>query len=68
MKHIDVDIGPGGEVEIDAVGFSGPDCEEATKFLEEALGQHTVRKRKPEYWRQRRRTVAGNKLGKSGGG
>ncbi|HZR21451.1 MAG TPA: DUF2997 domain-containing protein [Verrucomicrobiae bacterium] len=31
-------MGNTGEIQIDAVGFKGPDCEQATKFLEEALG------------------------------
>ena len=38
MEQIFVDIGPDGAVQIDSVGFSGPDCEQATRFLEEALG------------------------------
>ena len=37
-KRIDIDIGLDGGVSIDAVGFQGPDCEQATAFLEEALG------------------------------
>ncbi len=49
MEQINVDIAPDGSVEIDAVGFSGPDCEQATRFLEEALGEVTERSRKPEY-------------------
>lgn len=49
MEQINVDIGPDGAVKIDAVGFSGPDCEHATKFLEEALGTTMQKRRKPEY-------------------
>lgn len=49
MQTIIVDIGPDGAVRIDAVGFSGPDCEQATKFLEEALGTVAQKHRKPEY-------------------
>ena len=52
MKRIEVEIGPEGEVSIDAAGFTGPDCEEATRFLEEALGEVTERGRKPEYHRR----------------
>jgi len=55
MKRIDIDIGPDGSIAIDAVGFSGPDCEEATRFLEEALGESTSRQHKPEH--RRRATV-----------
>jgi len=49
MQQINVDIDAQGGVKIDAVGFSGPDCEQATRFLEEALGQVTDKHRKPEY-------------------
>ena len=49
MEQIFVDIGPDGAVQIDAVGFSGPDCEQATRFLEEALGATVQRRKKPEY-------------------
>jgi Protein of unknown function (DUF2997) len=31
------------------VGFKGPDCEKATKFLEEALGVVGQKIKKPEY-------------------
>jgi len=54
MKRITIDIGLDGSVAIDAVGFSGPDCEQATKFLEEALGTTVSRSLKPEH---RRRAV-----------
>jgi len=49
MKRINIDIGPDGTLTIDAVGFSGPDCEQATKFLEEALGAPVSRELKPEH-------------------
>ena len=54
MKRIAIDIGLDGTVAIDAVGFSGPDCEQATEFLEEALGTTVSRSLKPEH---RRRAV-----------
>lgn len=46
---IEVLISPTGEVVIEAVGFKGADCEQATRFLEEALGVLTNKSRKPEY-------------------
>jgi hypothetical protein len=48
-RTIEIIIGPGGELQIDAVGFKGPDCEQATKFLEEALGVVGQKRKKPEY-------------------
>ena len=37
-RSIEIIIAPSGEIQIDAVGFKGPDREKATRFLEEALG------------------------------
>ena len=37
-ERIDVWISPEGAITIDAVGYTGSSCEEATRFLEEALG------------------------------
>lgn len=49
MEQINVDIAPDGGVKIDAAGFSGPDCEQATRFLEDALGTTMQKRKKPEY-------------------
>ena len=48
-RTLEILISPTGEIQIDAIGFKGPDCEQATRFLEEALGAVQVRQRKPEY-------------------
>ena len=61
-RTIEIIIGPSGELQIDAVGFKGPDCEQATKFLEEALGSTGRKVRKPEYLQQHR-PLAQQKLG-----
>ena len=55
-KTIEVIVAPDGSFKIDAVGFQGADCEKATRFLEEALGQVAARQRKPEYNAQRTAT------------
>lgn len=50
MKQaIEVIVSATGEIAIDAVGFKGADCEQATRFLEEALGLVRHRSKKPEY-------------------
>ena len=46
-RTIEIIIGTTGEIQIDAVGFKGPDREKATKFLEEALGVVGQRSRSP---------------------
>jgi len=51
-KTIEVIVSQTGEVKIDALGFKGADCEKATKFLEQALGQTMSKQTKPEYQAQ----------------
>ena len=48
-RSIDVIVMPDGSLIIDAVGFKGPECDKATRFLEEALGQIATKQRKPAY-------------------
>ena len=48
-RTIEIIIETTGEIQIDAVGFKGPDCEKATQFLEEALGVVGKKIKKPEY-------------------
>jgi hypothetical protein len=54
MGEIEIIINPDGSVSVEALGFTGPDCEKATAFIEEALGEVQTRKRKPEYYRGQR--------------
>ena len=58
QKTIEIIVQPDGAVQIDAIGFVGTDCEQATAFLEEALGAITEKRRKPEYYRQVRQRRA----------
>ena len=51
-RTIEIIVSPIGYISIDAVGFKGPDCEQATKFLEEALGVVGKKSKKPEYHQQ----------------
>jgi hypothetical protein len=39
MKRIEITISPTGDSRIETSGFSGPSCQEASRFLEQALGQ-----------------------------
>ena len=55
MKVIEILISSSGQLSINAVGFSGTDCEKATAFLEQALGKLTAKQRKPEWHQQNRR-------------
>jgi hypothetical protein len=49
MKTIRVLISPKGEVAVDAKGFTGSSCRDATKFIEEALGTRTNEQLKAEF-------------------
>ena len=59
---VEVTIEPTGAIKIDAGGFKGADCEQATRYLEEALGTVAVKQRKPEY-HQSRIVIHQQKLG-----
>lgn len=53
-RTIQITVASTGEIQIDAVGFKGADCEQATKFLEEALGTISAKQKKPEYHQSNR--------------
>lgn len=48
-RTIELNVANDGSIAIEAVAFRGSDCEQATRFLEEALGAISTRTRKPEY-------------------
>ncbi len=48
MKTIEVIVAKDGSITIDAIGFTGTDCEKATAFLEQALGRRAKRVDKAE--------------------
>jgi len=50
LKTIEILVRPSGELQVEAMNFTGMDCEKATAFLEAALGQVSERRRKPEYF------------------
>ena len=59
---IEIIVSPMGEFTIEGIGFKGPECEQATKFLEQALGVVNAKVRKPEF-HQRTRTTQKQTLG-----
>lgn len=50
--RIDVWVSPEGAITIDAVGYTGSSCEEATRFLETALGTVGRKQRTRDYYRR----------------
>lgn len=53
-EHIEVWISPEGAITIDAKGFAGSSCEDATRFLEEELGTIGRRQRTRDWYRRNR--------------
>ena len=53
-KSIELTVGPDGQTSIEAVGFTGSDCEKATAFLEQALGKATTKRHTPDFYRRAR--------------
>ena len=51
-RRILVKVSPAGEITVEAEGFQGKGCTDATQAIEDALGSRTARELKPEYQRQ----------------
>lgn len=49
---IEVTVSPQGETKIQTKGYEGPRCQEASKFLEQALGVTTADRRTSEFYVQ----------------
>jgi hypothetical protein len=49
MPSIEITISPTGETKIDAVGYTGRSCADATKAIEKAIGKTASDERKAEY-------------------
>ena len=54
-RTIEVTVSPEGGITIEALAFKGADCEQATRYLEEALGVVGQKTRKPEFHQHARR-------------
>ena len=69
QERIEVRISPQGQITIDAKGYSGRSCEEATRFLEQELGTVGRKQRTRDWYRpQANQNQQINRIGGSGGG
>ena len=50
MKIIEITIDSKGQSKIETRGFTGGECREASKFIEQALGQLTSEKLSAEFY------------------
>jgi hypothetical protein len=57
-REIEVIISDDGAVSIEALGFEGKACEDATKELEKVLGETTESKKKPEWYKQSKQVLS----------
>jgi hypothetical protein len=49
-KTIEIIVTPEGKTSIQTLGYAGPSCREASKFLEDALGQRLAEHRTAEFY------------------
>jgi hypothetical protein len=66
-RRILVKVSPTGEITVEAEGFKGKGCIDATKAIEEALGTRISRGLKPEFQRQEATQPLRQQLGNGGG-
>jgi hypothetical protein len=52
MKTIEITIDESGKTTVEAQGFTGSSCTDATKAIEQALGATTHDTKKPEYYQK----------------
>jgi hypothetical protein len=50
MKIIEVTVDTKGQSKVETRGFTGRECREASKFIEQALGQRTEEKLTAEFY------------------
>lgn len=51
-KTIEITVDPAGSVSVKTNGFTGSSCKDASRFIEQALGQAGTEKLLPEYFQQ----------------
>ena len=50
MKKIEIIVSPEGKTTVETTGFTGPSCQDASRFVEHALGQPTGERLTPEFY------------------
>ncbi len=51
-KTIEIVVSPTGETKVETKGFTGGECRDASKFVEQALGQRTAEQLKGEFYQE----------------
>ena len=50
MKIIEITVGPAGATRVETRGFTGGECREASRFVEQALGARTAETLTAEFY------------------
>ena len=50
MKRVEIIVDPQGNSKVETKGFSGSECVEASKFVEQALGKETASRTTAEFY------------------
>jgi hypothetical protein len=50
LKTIEITVSPDGQTKVETKGFSGSECREASRFIEQALGQQTNEQLTSEFY------------------
>lgn len=50
-KKIIITVSPAGETTVQTHGYTGPACKDASRFIEEAIGEKTAEQLTPDYHR-----------------
>jgi hypothetical protein len=50
MKFVEITVDSKGQSKVETRGFTGGECREASKFIEQALGQRTAEKLTAEFY------------------
>lgn len=66
-RRILVKVSPSGEITVEAEGFTGKRCTDATKAIEDGLGTRISREHKPEFRRLDHTTRSVQSLGNGEG-
>ena len=50
MKRVEITVDPQGNSKVETKGFSGSECVEASKIIEQALGKETASRTTAEFY------------------
>lgn len=67
MQQVVVNIDAEGNVQVEAQGVRGAGCQQLTRAIEQAIGQTTGDRKKPEFYQASTNAVGGRQQAAGGG-